>query len=69
MYDTSVALGDRQPLSHVALPPQALTVTHGGKSILSRNKVFSRSRYYDIPLVLTLDHISLGFWDSVYLIC
>ena len=33
MYDTSVALGDRQPLSHLALPPQALTVTHGGKSI------------------------------------
>ena len=34
---------------------------------LSRNKVFSRSRYHDELLVLTLDHISLEYRDSVYI--
>ena len=45
-YDTSVALGDRQPLSHVALPPGPDSYTER-EEYLSRNKVFSRSRYHD----------------------
>lgn len=37
------------------------------REYLSRNKDFSSSRYYDLLLVLTLDYISLGFWDSLYI--
>ena len=53
-----------EPRSTAPPGPDSYT---GWQEYLSRNKVFSRSRYHDELLVLTLDHISLEYRDSVYI--